>query len=189
MTLEIRSVKISSEKVLRSLIISNLHLLFDSYKILDDELPIPGAPMLIMNAMQQPVLIVFDIESASQALVKGLNAQGFIKEHRQLLGRLTSMASLATQGAPSLMIIAPEPLPGLDYLQQKSLPVMAKTFRALSVNGEMAILIEPDEIIASEAVSRTEQVTKPETDEWLDRESIHDIFNLSEEEREFFAEI
>ncbi|MDH5765115.1 MAG: hypothetical protein OEZ38_03785 [Gammaproteobacteria bacterium] len=194
MPLKISSVQIADEKELRSLIISNLPSFISGCKILDNELPIPGAPIYILNELHQSVLVVFDLESAARALIKGLNSLDFVMEHGHLMSRIQTMSHMVSvQAAPSLMVIAPGPVPGAKCLQQAPVSILTKVFRPLSVNGEVSIYIEPDtqpELSAVQVVKQIEQADESVmNDDWSGTESIHDIFNLSDEEQDFFTEV
>ena len=155
----IRPESAPSKQILRKLVAASLQNFLGPCSLLDPELPFTGAPMLVLEAHGDLVLLSFDPEDGGHALLAGLAAWNDLIANRLWLTRqYPEVAPFLQDQVPRLAVLMPTLLPGADLLVRGSNEVMIFTFRVLAVNGETALLIDAAADSAVNAPSRGQLV-------------------------------
>ena len=169
MPIDIRSACIDSDDILRDLIIQSLDKILDEpYRVIRRDLPFANArAILALDCNQRPALIVFDLHDGGQALLTGLKILESLDAHCAWVTRLHP--ELLRNGQSTLhaedfqfYILAPTSPPGPGYLKHGFSQFQALTFKALFINGEAILLIEPSSD-GTEQRQFNDMVTEPYT--------------------------
>ena len=136
MPLSIRLATNVSPQRLRDLVVENLTpLLGEGTRVWDDMPNLHDCCIGVLDARNDLVLISFDGDDASRALVNGLSSM-------EALGSDLAARLLSPYRKPSrLLVLTPVPPPGAGVLEASGFIDWA-TFRVLSVNGEFGLLLE-----------------------------------------------
>lgn len=143
MSIQIHAVPLAAAQDLRQLVINALEQFVEKPQLLDVELPWEGGPLLVIDAMQQPVLISFDARDATRAVLNGLAALEKFESNFALLARLhPKLTEPPAASAPRLVILAHEQTPSLRNLGRSMPHAEIFTFRVFQVNGQTGLFIE-----------------------------------------------
>lgn len=143
MSLHIHSEPTLGASALRRLVIDSLGPVLGGGTVVVPELPIEGGPILALGTDGTPIVISFDAEDATRAVVGGLQALEEVTRQGDWLVKLCPDIPAGTSfAAPRLVALAPEVPSGATRMTEGS-GVFLYTYRALRVNGEQGLLIEP----------------------------------------------
>ena len=156
MSFEISTAHISSDAVLKELVLQSLDKIIGaSYRLIARDLPFNiGHALLAIDGHGQPALIVIDQHDGGQALLKGLKLLESMENHRACVFRLYPDLFGNRQHALRsddihLYLMAPSAPPGGDCLRRIFPRMHIRTFQTLLVNGEPALLIDVPEPTAA----------------------------------------
>jgi len=149
MSLEISSVRISSDDVLDELVLQSLDKIIGKpHRLIARDLPFNiGHAMLAINRHEQPTLIIVDQHDGGQALLKGLKVLEAMEKHRACMFKMYPKLFGNKQHALRsddihLYLMAPTPPPGGNYLQRTFIRLHIRTYQPLLINGEPGLLID-----------------------------------------------
>lgn len=137
MPLSIRLATSVSPQRLRDLVVDNLaQLLGEGARPWDDMPSLHDGCLGAVDVRNELVLVSFDAEDASRALLSGLGCMEALSS--DLAARLLS----PYRKPGRLLVLAPTPPPGAGLFEGSGV-LEWMTFRVLSVNGEFGLLLEP----------------------------------------------
>jgi len=142
MTINVCTVNIPDTEVLRTLIAESLPSVIKGCSIIDAEVPLPGMPILVLNSDNQALFVFFD-HNAQNALMTGLSSMKHIKKQHRLINRLYPQLDI-TESATLIIMTAATIQGDYSYFKNDG-SILFYTFRGISVNDEIALLIEPSE--------------------------------------------
>lgn len=153
-------------------------------RIVDPVLPWQGEPILAMDSQHRPLILSFDTHDTGRALVNGLRAMEQAWLHHPLLSRVhPELFDHQAWGHLQLLLILPEPLPSIPLFANNR-EILLYTFQCLTVDGDLAILIEPQEKTESVFLARPPIVSEaPKTPPTLQKTE------LDTEEKRFFQSL
>ena len=177
MTLNLRIIGDISSSELQEMVEDSLHSVAGEDNELWETLPRLGEHCLIVqNPKEELTVISFDATDATQALMQGLSCM-------EKLNHDLAPLFLADYVRPSrLVVIAPEPPPGMETLPGCGL-VESKTFKVIEANGERGLLFEGAEQAHSASVAT------PRFGKDSDQSEESNEASLSSEEEQFFEQL
>lgn len=151
MSLQLRSVQLTPDDILKELIMDVLPSVLDGpHEVIASSLPFEGSHILALDAGRGPTVVSYDGRDGGRALLAGLGAIEGLADNRALLYRLYPGLFGGSLGggavfrieAVHLITLAPTPPPGGVYLE-RALPLLsAYTFRILEIRGDVGLLLE-----------------------------------------------
>ena len=136
MSLAIRLATSVSPQRLRDLVVDNLtQMLGEGTRPWDDMPGMDDGCLGAVDAHNELVLVSFDGEDASRALLNGLTCM------EALSSELATQLLSPYRKPARLLVLAPTPPPGASLLQGSG-ALEWMTFQVLSVNGEFGLLLE-----------------------------------------------
>jgi len=157
--LQVRSEPLPEGPALRSLLLGSLAAALGEVTVLEEALPLPGAPALVLDGEGRPTLVSFDGTDAARALVQGLAAlEGLSAAAPWLVGRHPALEAPPTAENLYLLVLGPTPPPGLGRVGTPA-RLRAGGFRAVRVGDKVGLLVDlmpeaPPAAATSRAVSR-----------------------------------
>jgi len=182
MTINICATNIPDTDVLRALIAESLPSVIKGCSIIDAEVPLPGMPILVLNSDNQALFVFFDHHNAQNALMTGLAAMKQIKQQHRLVNRLYPRLDI-TESA-TLVIMTTATIQGDYSYFQNDGSILFYTFRGISVNNEIALLIESSTF--NDEIIKTDHKTEDIENEFIEK---LETSLLSEDESNFFSDL
>lgn len=202
MTVRIYAAQLHREELPALLCEALETLLGPQSRVLDASPPWADSAIFALDGNERPVLVQYDMEDGGRALLAGFAT---LEKLERDLHWLTRSYPEFSQGRPlilpDLVIVSPAPPPGAVRLCGESPCLRCFTFRALQINEETGLLLEPvtlgSQSRETEARPRTEDqvpveasarqpvvaTTPPASDRLIDN------MVLSDDEEEFFKHL
>jgi len=156
MSVQLKNVPLTSDEILKELVIDSLpNILGEPFELITDNLPFEGNQILALNAEQRPTVISYDSRDGGRALLAGLGAIESLSDNRAVLLRLypalfrgqrnNSSSGIFRLEEVRLVVLSPKAPPGGAYLRHAFRALTTFTFRTLEVEGNIGLLIEPEQ--------------------------------------------
>lgn len=159
--MKIQTIELQDREELRALLLDAAEeLAGPGAGVLEPRLPWDGHPILLVDAEQRPVLVSFDNLNAQASLLSGLNATEMLSTALPWLNRIYEALG-EKQLAPKLVVVSRDAPPGSDPVLNQCACLRLFQFRALRVNGETGLLLEPLQATAA-AVTPTASAAQPQ---------------------------
>ena len=152
MNMQISGTTISSNTVFADLIEGSLRdIIGDPHTVITSNLPYDGNHILALDQEQRPTLICCDSRDGGRALIFALSAiEGmmanrawFYRAFPQLCKDHSEQNSLFSIEDIGIIILAPTPPPGGEYLKQLFPRISAYIVQPLMINDEVSLLTQP----------------------------------------------
>jgi hypothetical protein len=173
-------------------------LLGPQCRVLDASPPWADSAIFALDGNERPVLVHYDMEDGGRALLAGFATLEKLERELHWLARsYPEFSKGRSLILPDLVIVSPAPPPGAIRLCGENPRLRCFTFRALQINDETGLLLEPvtpglqnrdtevlpreeDQLPVEEPVPDT---TPPASDRLIDN------MVLSDDEEEFFKHL
>ena len=189
----IKATELHRDKLPTLLCDSLATLLGQNCRVLDASPPWADSAIFALDGNERPVLVQYDVEDSGRALLAGFSTLDKLERELHWLARSYSEFSTGRPLIlPDLVIVSPTPPPGAARLCGEDPWLRCFTFRALRVNGEIGLLLEP--VTQESQPPKTEAPPRPEEQAVVDTmtqasDRLIDNMVLSDEEEEFFKHL
>lgn len=176
---------------LHDLILQNFGKIIGAgHELIAPQLPFDGNHILALDKEQKSVIITYDKYDGGNALLSGIATLEKLAASRELIYHLYPRLTERSPGNDDLLsiekiklvILAPQAVPGIEYLASHLPNVAVFNFQVLKVNDETGLLIE-----SSKPKERAEFTNKQPIDH--SPEFRTGSVNMSKEEERFFQAI
>ena len=153
----LQQIPLSSNRILSELVEEFLpQIIGASYSLISNDLPYEGHHILALNSDDKPVLLSCDHQDGGRAFLNALAVLDGLERDRAWLFRLypalfTGDAYYHGKFRPQdlrLITLAPTLPPGAVHLCRRFPALSCRIARAMEVNGEIGLFIEPEAQIA-----------------------------------------
>jgi hypothetical protein len=142
MPLNVQSATLPEGPALRALVLASLEPVLGSATVLDESLPLEGAPALVLDGEGRATLVSFDPEDGGRALLSGLSAlEAVASAGGWLAGHYPALAAPEALEGLQLLALGPTAPAGLGRTGTPP-RLRVGTFRAVQVGEETGLLVD-----------------------------------------------
>lgn len=142
MPLQVQAVPLPDGPALRALVLASLEPVLGPCAVLDEALPLEGAPALVLDGEGNTTLVSFDPEDGGRALLSGLAAlEAVASAGGWLAGQYPALAAAEALEGLQLLALGPTAPRGLGHTGTPP-RLRVGAFRAVRVGEETGLLID-----------------------------------------------
>ncbi|MBI5137412.1 MAG: hypothetical protein HZA24_08790 [Nitrospirae bacterium] len=143
MSVHVHGEPLPAGDALRQAVMGALDSLVPGARVLAPALALPGEPLFALAGDGAPVLVSFDREDGTRAVLNGVGALDALCAHGAFWASLCPQLAGVDMGRLWLQVLVPDEAAMLGRLALRGRTLRVHHMRALRINGALALLAEP----------------------------------------------